>query len=308
MNSINTGIGTLNGSADKLDKKTVIVLGLARGGTSMVAGTLNKLGVYMGKRLSAIFEDQEFAQCIKDNDSRKVKSLIHERNSDHDVWGVKHMSLKRAWHKYFRQPVYIVVFRDLFAVAKRRQIAASSTLFPELFSALKHYAYLLIFLRFTKRPVLLISYEKALNHPAEFVKQVCDFLGITTDRDLDEVASFIVPSPSGYTDKIWLFGKEAGQQDQWYGNIDLINPDRVAGWIQNADDPEPLSIELIINETVVASGIANLEREDVQKRYPNLRNECGFSIALPESITIQPDDHITIRSLKYGKRLDGYPG
>ena len=53
MHKENTGAVILNGDCSAMPYKTVIVFGVARGGTSMVAGTLSKLGVFMGENLTA---------------------------------------------------------------------------------------------------------------------------------------------------------------------------------------------------------------------------------------------------------------
>ena len=89
MNIENEGFVTLNGGAAHLSHKTVIVLGTPRGGTSMVAGTLANLGVYMGEQLSAMYQDQVLSQCIKEKDKQKAKQVIQARNAQYPLWGTK---------------------------------------------------------------------------------------------------------------------------------------------------------------------------------------------------------------------------
>lgn len=303
MTNTNEGVTILNGDAAKLKQKTVIVLGVARGGTSMVAGTLHKLGINMGKRLSSIYEDQELAQCINENNSKKAKAIIRERNDKYDIWGIKKLSLRKSWHRYFRDPVYIVIFRDLFASANRRTIVSNTPLIADLFSVCKQNLFLLFFLRFTKRPVLLVSYEKALLNPQSVISLFGEFLGIGYQDKMDEIVDFITPSPSSYTNRISLYGKKNNKHDNWYGNIDVVNPSIVSGWLQNGADPEPLEIELIVNNKKMTNAIANIEREDVLKHYPNLRSRCGFSIYLEDEDSIHENDEIIIRSTCYDKSL-----
>ena len=87
-------------------QRTVIVLGVPRGGTSMVAKILSVLGVFMGDKLGATYEDPDFFRVMQRFGNmppwrrkwhflqrRKVlsdiQSLVAQRNVDHEVWGWK---------------------------------------------------------------------------------------------------------------------------------------------------------------------------------------------------------------------------
>jgi hypothetical protein len=134
MKKDNVGVNTLNGSAADLAHKTVLVLGAGRGGTSMVAGALSKLGIYMGESLSSYYEDGVLANCLSQNDKQQAKKIIQERNDKYSMWGFKKPSLRLwLWLNLFREPVYVVVFRDAFATANRRVISLDKSLFSEMF-------------------------------------------------------------------------------------------------------------------------------------------------------------------------------
>ncbi|MDQ3797346.1 MAG: hypothetical protein M3294_07255, partial [Pseudomonadota bacterium] len=65
---INLGFHELRPSTGPVEK-TVIVLGVARGGTSMVAGALSKLGVYMGDAITGVvFEDLTLSRAVERRD------------------------------------------------------------------------------------------------------------------------------------------------------------------------------------------------------------------------------------------------
>ena len=66
-------------------RRTLVVLGVERGGTSMVAGVLRALGVPMGDRAGLNHEDPAF---LKD-DPDKLRRAIRTRNKQHDMWGFK---------------------------------------------------------------------------------------------------------------------------------------------------------------------------------------------------------------------------
>ena len=61
---INDGMLVLNDNACTQSQRTLIVLGAPRGGTSMVAGVLHHLGVYMGSDLLPTFEDPSLSTLM----------------------------------------------------------------------------------------------------------------------------------------------------------------------------------------------------------------------------------------------------
>lgn len=80
----------------------IVVLGCYRSGTSLVAGILHHLGVFMGEKFDdpspanpkGFFEDIEFKRLFNMWTSGKevsglVKNLIQQRDLIHPLWGVK---------------------------------------------------------------------------------------------------------------------------------------------------------------------------------------------------------------------------
>lgn len=132
--------------------KQVIVLGMHRSGTSMVAGVLHKLGVVMGHDLvlgntteqpGGYYEDREFMQISEkiltratggwahppDSESiegirryrNKIQELIEQRNSQHQAWGWKDPRTALTlpcFLPYLSSPNLVVVRRDVESVVK----------------------------------------------------------------------------------------------------------------------------------------------------------------------------------------------
>ena len=151
----NTGFSILNSHAADMPYKTVIVLGVPRGGTSMVSGVLAKLGVFMGSqdKLEPFYENTELGLCCKLKDKKKAQKTIAIYNDKYAIWGIK--IFPKAWlfwfsRAYFRHPIYIVVFRDILAIAKRQVVSLDKSLLTEMFKALWFNGCLLVFLRFNR--------------------------------------------------------------------------------------------------------------------------------------------------------------
>lgn len=130
----------------KLINKTVIVLGIARSGTSLTSGMLNIMGVHMGKKLTTksefnpkgAFEDRDFMEIenkifISANENYynfankekiilqknkfdyKIKKLIEKKGRENLIWGWKtpHTFLTLdLFLPYLKNPHFIIVFRN----------------------------------------------------------------------------------------------------------------------------------------------------------------------------------------------------
>lgn len=279
--------------------KTVIVLGIPRGGTSMVAGIVAKLGIYMGSeyKLAPFYENHELGICIKERDKAKARKIVAINNDRYPTWGIK--VLPRGWpfwfiRPIFREPVYIVVFRDVFAIAKRNTVSMNSSLFKEMFIANFLNFCLLGFLAFTKRPALILSYEKALLRPEDTVQGFATFLGITDAILLNEAIQFVKPSPSDYL----MRSTTQCQLDanaNYFGYVDIVEKNQIAGWVLSVSDKNPVTVELVINGQRKQLIEADLIREDVQKANVKFRENCGFAIALDDANRLKKNDCVEVK-------------
>ncbi|MDO9103830.1 MAG: hypothetical protein Q7U57_02590 [Methylovulum sp.] len=293
MNNKNTGFTVLNGDAAQLPHKTVLVLGIGRGGTSMAAGVLSKLGVYMGDQLNSRYQDSSLLDCINRKDKKQAQKIIAERNRLYPVWGIKKLRLWR-WDKLFRAPVYVVVFRDLCATANRRVTLFNTSLLSEMFKVLGLNFLLLVFLRLSKRPILIASYEKALLNPEDFVTNLSSFLGIDDPEKFTAAVQFINPSPSEYTTSPVNYRTARASRER-LGYIDKLEPNRIAGWALSIATPEPLSVELLINGILKQTITANLPRPDVAREDDRFHERCGFIFRLADGQSLKHGDRIDVR-------------
>ncbi|WP_019865516.1 sulfotransferase family protein [Methylovulum miyakonense] len=305
MKKNNTGYSTLNGDASGLAQKTVLVLGIGRGGTSMVAGVLSKLGIYMGDGLSSRYQDTALLDCLKRNDKKQAKKIIKERDGKYPVWGIKKLRLWR-WNRLFRQPVYVVILRDIFATANRRMSIFNISLLSEMFKVLGLNFKLLLFLRFTKRPVFIASYEKALLFPEDFVAGLAEFLGLDDPTQIAEAVEFIKPSPPTYTNTLVNF-KAIKKNKDYVGYIDALASNRVSGWALSTLHRDPVSLELLVNGVLVQTITTYLSRPDVPKRNKRFHELCGFEFRLPDGVLLETGDQIDVRFEGHQQSLNNSP-
>ena len=200
----NSGITTL-GENPVGSERTLVVLGTARGGTSAVAGALDRLGVYTGA-LSAgpVFEDVNLANAIENGSEHDVRGVISDYNGAHKVWAFKRPRLLyhvQDVHALLRQPVYIVVFRDVFAAAQRTRISGGVDIFRTMDKLLADNERILDFLESAHPCALLVSYEKLMANPALLVDALTELLPHAVDPAARQAAiDFIRPAPEDYLD------------------------------------------------------------------------------------------------------------
>jgi hypothetical protein len=174
-----------NGMADADEPKTVLVVGVPRGGTSSVAAVLDGLGVHMGEpedmASGGSFENKIFVRGSMADQEYEVSQL----NERFDVWGFKNPYGRVTLDMLpsnVRNPCCIFVFRDLVALAQSRlynthprkpyqSFERSANLLAQLMGCLST----------VECPSLITSYEAIKSMPVQFVESVVRFLGLEPD-------------------------------------------------------------------------------------------------------------------------------
>lgn len=166
---------------------TVPIVGIPRGGTTMVAAVVSALGVYLGPENDLRqfnFEDQTMHLPYLD----KVFACVQERNHHFDRWGWKDpVGIPSIQQVIFalRSPRVIMVFRDKLATIQgemrfdeQNNIQPRRT-FHDLMDRTMHWQQQNVeFLQRAKVPILLVSYERAMRQREEFIEDAAAFLGI----------------------------------------------------------------------------------------------------------------------------------
>ena len=197
------------------EQKTFIVFGVPRGGTTMVARVVEKLGVVMGTKLPLNYEDNEFnydkmSDELKEDPEQMARGLmraINRRNSKFDVWGWKypraHLYLPKII-KHVRNPHLICVFRDPVASALRPLSRRQSPKNPSPLMPTKvvkqHLDWQTRNIQLIHKlslPSFLCSYEKSIADPSSFVGELASFIGAPVDAERLEAAVQQI-NPGGY--------------------------------------------------------------------------------------------------------------
>jgi hypothetical protein len=187
----NTGIMVIGSPGDPApDQRTIVVTGQPRGGTTMVAECLATLGLPMGvpqvpPKPQYNFEDRDFLELLHREDPGEIdlprlQSLVQARNEAHPVWGFKlPMAINSldVLERELRNPRFILVYRDVVAVASREVISVGMEALYAMRRGLVLQERMINFAESSNAPCMLLSYEKALQFPAIVVDLIVNWCG-----------------------------------------------------------------------------------------------------------------------------------
>jgi len=286
---INDGVLALNPAVITKSQRTFLVLGAPRGGTSMVAGVMHHLGVYMGDDLLSTFEDPGLTNLMLQSRNEELKQAIIDRNLTHSIWGWKFPGLSildvlPEISGVLKNPFFLVIYRDVFAMANRNYISAYGDLFANMTSALNYFSELGKFLETNKAPVMLISYEKAMLNPRMFVERISEFMGIGQEY-LENAIAFIEPNKPEYL---------RATDNRCNGFIDRVSAAHVVGWAYSKTQDLPVMVDVEVNGHLVKSILANQFRSDVQLIVKHHNGLVGFQYNLPPEYHLKSGDEIRV--------------
>lgn len=166
-----------------VEQRTIVVVGIARGGTSMVASALHHLGVPMGDIPTGVLPDYNNYECqtlfslLEQKRLPEMERVIEQRNAEHTVWGWKSPRLIHHpdfANRAFRNPHFVFVFRDSVAIWQRQRHHHPKIWFKQVTDLQAKLGNCWDKVR--NHPRMLVSYERAVRNPDTFLQNLCDFI------------------------------------------------------------------------------------------------------------------------------------
>ena len=199
-------------------EQTIIIFGVARGGTTMAARVIRSLGIELGEGSNINYEDDRFnlqklgMNPYKDQESltRHFLQTIEQRNTEHTNWGWKYPNASAYLPLIIdkiRNPRLVCILRDPLASSSREQranvINQNRNEERTLLRSIRAIQTNIELIHQTKTPTFLCSYEKAINSPSHFVRSLSHFLGIHSNSETlaDAIAQI---QTDGYIKNSWL--------------------------------------------------------------------------------------------------------
>ena len=270
--------------------RTLIVTGIARSGTSMVASVLRQAGVFMGEFLrEVVVEDAQMLELLRTRRMDALRRLIGERDAAHPVWGFKlpnlHAYLRHDELALFRNPHLILIFRDPVAVAVRSAMSEHYDMLEALAGATTAQDGLLHVVRRTDCPVLLLSYEKALITPHTVIESLLAFCGIAVpQQDRARLVAEVQPNRPEYL---------AIASSSFEGCIDGMIDGRLYGWCRQVDRLDAVQLDVLANGILLQSVLADRFRADLADG--GMGNGCHGFVADLTPYRLSPDVIVRVR-------------
>lgn len=298
----NTGIYTFgNPSSWAGNPRTIVVLGVARSGTSIVSGALHHLGVFTGDlSKDPVYEDVRLSSALQTARWHSVEDVIRDYNDRFQVWAYKRPNIIQAtqqmgWfgrlpkrfhsvlagsHKIalfnfykfvdrLRNPIFIVPFKDIFAISNRNRISMNFDLTHNMHTVWRQYGLLLQLIQRPGFNSLLVSVDKIIHQKDPFLAELISFCGLTPTAEQEEQARrFITADPERYHD--------VTRATKSIGYLDEVSRHCIHGWARYLGSERVATVILYIDEREVARTKANVFRQDLLDNERHSRGECAF--------------------------------
>jgi hypothetical protein len=277
---INKGIFLFN-KVDREEPRTIVVVGSARGGTSIIAGVLHSLGIFMGEARPPVFEDVSLATAFERKEYKAAEAIIEEYNSKHAIWAFKRPSCINYLpkiHARLRAPRYVFIFRDVLSIATRNSISMRADVINSMDAALNNYKKAIEFIRAYNPTAMLVSAEKLLADKHHFVTTLSEFIGHhPSESCIASAVQFIEPNSVRYLDNTRI--------TKSVGAVDEITETSVSGWAKLVHSDQPPTIEIYVNNELLGEVLPDRCRNDQLKPGSTERAQSGFHFDLPKPLT-----------------------
>lgn len=287
------------GLSNHAQPKTVVIAGVPRGGTSMVAGTVREMGINLGDRLGINHEDPAFLP----QDVERIRELVNQRNQEQETWGWKmphSLDYLDRIEDDLRNPHIILVWRNVAAIAISQVNWSGAELDTALAFSAKRLHHMSEKASLLKSPVLHVNYEQAVREPAQFVETLAAFLGIELDADKRSACLNFIDPDAGYKQVSFTYYEveeipvsEGGQRIELSPvNRDLKLDSAGTAYLKNG--PRPIFGLRRTPETAIP--------DDFVVYFENCSNRAAsvqimfdfdwvFSENLAHNVTVEPGEH-----------------
>lgn len=205
------------------DAKAIVILGLARSGSSLVTGVLRLLGVDVGAREYAdkanpygSFEDRDFRRLhreifelarsgatywdppsraaimsLEEQFAPRIEALIREKEKGKTLWGWKEnrgILTIDLFMPYLTNPHLAVIFRNPLATARSAVRHTERHGDINLLQAFRvgnlyHDELWGLLTRYSETPKILVEHEELVRNPRDQIELLADFLGVHPTDD-----------------------------------------------------------------------------------------------------------------------------
>lgn len=173
--------------------RTILIGGIPRGGTSLAASMIFRLGVPLknsfeaSSALTPAFQHKKLREAYLKGDKAVLQAVIATMNEEFDLWAWKLPGISSGPDiaaDLVREPCFVLVFKDPISITMRARSLlglnqpADLAAIRQAKGILSKYAAILEFCSVTPYPVFLMSYERAVRDFAACLEDLAAFVGV----------------------------------------------------------------------------------------------------------------------------------
>jgi hypothetical protein len=273
-------------------ERTFVVLGLARGGTTMVAQLLSSFGIPMGDEAdNPVVEDRRLAAAFEDGTATDVRAVVADYDAANPVWGFKRPNVFRSLDPQeipFRNPHYVVVMRDLLSIANRNRISMFKDPVTDMRDSIALMSDLVEFIDAQhQHPMFLFSFDKSLLNVRSLVGAMADFCGVElTPSTRRRALKSIEVDNSNYL--------ELSRADSFMGRITSSTDRTVTGFFRYHHRDENPPLELFVNDEPVDAAARWFHTDITRPNGTVFSGQYGFELSLADGHQLVAGDLVSV--------------
>lgn len=222
-------------NGDKITaKKSIVICGITRGGTSFAASVFGRLGVPFSRKserpIGRRYEHRDLRDAFFNGDAAGIRGISTTFSEQYPVWAWKLPAIQTSPElaaANVTNPHFVIILKEPLSVAARKTDINGKETLKGLKQVLKVYQHLTQIALTASFPVFLISYDRAMAKLPAFLGEAAKFAGVTS-FDLDATIAGIHEDGNRY-----FRAPTPGAQDA----PDTVEPDATAG--QEPGQPGP---------------------------------------------------------------------
>ena len=201
-------------------KKSIVICGITRGGTSFAASVFGQLGIPFSRKserdIGRRYEHRGLRDAFQNRDADALKKLATSFSEEYPVWAWKLPAIQRRLEfaaENVPNPHFVIIFKEPLSVAARKTDRKGKETLDSLRQVLTVYQHLAEMADGMEYPLLLISYDRAMAKLPAFLAEVAQFAGVTS-FDVDRVIDGIRDDGERYFQVPGKKNKDAPAEDK----------------------------------------------------------------------------------------------
>jgi hypothetical protein len=166
-------------------RKSILICGITRGGTSFAASVFARVGVPFSRKseraIGRRYEHRDLRNALLNKDGESLKKIATSFSEEYPVWAWKLPAIQRQLDlaaSNIPNPHFVIILKEPLSVAARKNdIKGKETLssLQQVMTVYQHLAALALKMEF---PLFMISYDRAMSDLPAFLPEVAKFAGV----------------------------------------------------------------------------------------------------------------------------------